>query len=289
MMTDKAILAENLVYRYGNLTAVDGISFEVGPGEVLGFLGPNGAGKTTTVGMLTGHLRPHEGRALLLGRDITQHPSQVQAQIGVCFETTNLYEQMTAVENLKLFARLFGVKNLDVDALIVRVGLDGRGKDRVAGYSKGMKQRLMVARALVNQPKILFLDEPTEGLDPVSAEAIRALIQEEQQRGATIFLTTHDMLEADRLSDRVAFISQGKIVALDTPQNLKLQYGKRYVRAQVKGEDARLEEREIPLDQPETADQLQALFRNEQVMTIHSEEASLEDIFIQLTGQRLTT
>ncbi|MBW6465328.1 MAG: ABC transporter ATP-binding protein [Brevefilum sp.] len=283
-----AIHVQDLTYRYGPLTAVDHISFAVGQGEILGFLGPNGAGKTTTLGMLTGQLRPQEGHALLLGMDITQHTAQIQSQIGVCFETTNLYEGMTAEENLRFFSRLFGVKNLDVAALIQRVGLDGRSRDRVESYSKGMKQRLMIARALVNQPRILFLDEPTEGLDPVSAEAIRRLILEEKQRGATIFLTTHDMLEADRLSDRVAFISQGRIVALDTPHNLKQQYGKRVVKAQVAGPEGRMEAREITLDTPETAGALQDLFNQEQVITIHSEEASLEDIFIQLTGQRLT-
>ena len=287
-MTQPAIHVQDLTYHYGTLTAVDHISFDVGEGEILGFLGPNGAGKTTTLGMLTGQQRPQEGHAFLLGMDITQHTTQIQAQIGVCFETANLYENMNAVENLQFFARLFGIRTLDVDDLIRRVGLDGRGQDRVESYSKGMKQRLMIARALVNQPRILFLDEPTEGLDPVSAEAIRNLIIEEQQRGATIFLTTHDMLEADRLSDRVAFISQGRIVALDTPHNLKQRYGKRLVKAQVTGQDGRLEEREITLDTPNTAGALQDLFSQEQVVTIHSEEASLEDIFIQLTGQRLT-
>ena len=287
-MTKYAIQAENLVYRYGELTAVDGVNFTVSPGKVLGFLGPNGAGKTTTFGMLTGQLKPHAGRAMLLGKDISQEPSSVQARIGVCFETTNLYENMTGVENLALFGRLFGIQGLDVQALLERVGLDGRGKDRVGGYSKGMKQRLMIARALVNQPDILFLDEPTEGLDPVSAEAIRRLILEEKARGATVFLTTHNMLEADRLSDHVAFISQGRIVALDTPHNLKQKYGKRVVRAQVEGEDGLLSAREITLDTANTAEELQSLFSCEKVVTIHSEEASLEDIFIQLTGERLT-
>jgi ABC-2 type transport system ATP-binding protein len=285
---DPAITAEHLTYRYGELTAVDDISFTVAEGEILGFLGPNGAGKTTTVKMLTGQARPNGGRATLLGIDIARTPEAVQAQIGVCFEIANLYEQMTAVENLSLFARLFGVRDLDVDALLRRVGLDGRGKDRVAGYSKGMKQRLMVARALVNRPRILFLDEPTEGLDPVSAEAIRDLILEEKSSGVTIFLTTHDMLEADRLCDRVAFINQGRIAALDTPHNLKQTYGRRTVRAQVVGQDGRLESRGITLDTPETAAALQALFSEERVVTIHSEEASLEDIFIHITGRGLT-
>ena len=286
-MTQPAIVAENLIYRYGPLTAVDDISFAVAEGEILGFLGPNGAGKTTTVRMLTGQLRPHGGRALLLGRNVARDTAAVQAQIGVCFEITNLYEQMSGVENLDLFARLYGVKDVDLDALIRRVGLDGRGRDRVAGYSKGMKQRLMVARALVHRPRILFLDEPTEGLDPVSAEAIRNLVLEERERGAIIFLTTHDMLEAERLCDRVAFINQGRIATLDTPYQLKQRYGARVIEAQVAGADGGLETRQIILDAPETADALQDLFRQEQVVTIHSREASLEDVFIQITGRGL--
>ncbi len=286
-MTQPAIIAEELVYRYGQLTAVDHISFTVAEGEILGFLGPNGAGKSTTVKMLSGQLRPKAGRATLLGLDVARHPKQVQTQIGVCFEITNLYEQMTGLENLSLFARLFGVKDFDAAALLARVGLDGRGKDRVETYSKGMKQRLMIARALVNRPRILFLDEPTEGLDPASAVAIRNVILEERQRGATVFLTTHDMMEADKLADRVAFINQGKIVALDTPHALKQRYGQRRLRAQVATADGSLAEREIVLDRSETAAEMQALFSQEQVITVHSEEATLEDIFIEITGRGL--
>jgi ABC-2 type transport system ATP-binding protein len=286
-MTENAILAEGLTYSYGQLLAVDHISFHVAAGEILGFLGPNGAGKTTTVKMLTGQIRPQAGRATLLGLDVARDPNKVQAQIGVCFEQTNLYENMSAEENLKLFARLFGVKDFDAGALLERIGLAGREHDRVEGYSKGMKQRLMVARSLVNQPRILFLDEPTEGLDPTSAENIRSIILKERQRGATIFLTTHDMVEADKLSDRVAFINQGQIEALDTPHNLKQQYGKRALKAQVAGSDGRLESREIVLDQPETAEHVRELFSQEQVVTVHSEEASLEDIFIHITGRGL--
>lgn len=286
-MTGEAIVASDLVYYYGSLTAVDHISFSVAEGEILGFLGPNGAGKTTTVKMLTGQLLPKGGQATLLGLDVARQPKKVQAQIGVCFEQTNLYEQMSAEENLRLFARLFGVGSFDAAALLKRVGLAGRERDRVEGYSKGMKQRLMVARALVNRPRLLFLDEPTEGLDPVSAETIRHIILEERERGATVFLTTHDMLEADRLSDRVAFIEQGQIAALDTPHNLKQRYGKRALKAQVAGPDGRLEDREVILDRPETAQAVQELFDRERVVTVHSEEASLEDIFIHLTGRGL--
>ncbi len=287
-MAPDAIVAEELTYWYGELVAVDHINFTVAQGEILGFLGPNGAGKTTAVKLLTGQLKPKAGRAVLLGMDVASNAEKVQGEIGVCFEETNLYEQMSALENLRLFARLFGIRSLDAYALLKRVGLAGREKDRVENYSKGLKQRLMVARALVSRPQILFLDEPTSGLDPTSAEAIRSVILEERERGATIFLTTHDMMEADKLSDRVAFMNEGKIVALDTPHNLKQQYGKRALKAEVSNESGELEMREIALDTAQTPEAIHELFAQEKVVTIHSEEASLEDIFIRLTGRRLT-
>jgi len=285
---EHAIIAEELVYSYGKQKAVDGISFQIGQGEILGFLGPNGAGKSTTVNMLTGLLKPQGGRAVLLGRDISKDVDSIQKYIGVCFEGANLYEQMTGEENLKLFARLFDVKDFDVKALIARVGLEGRGKDKAGNYSKGMKQRLMVARSLINRPSILFLDEPTDGLDPASAESIRRVIQEERERGATVFLTTHDMMEADKLSDRVAFINQGKIVALDTPHNLKQQYGKRALNIEVLDGEGKLQTREITLDTPDTPSQVREIMASEKVVTIHSEEATLEDIFIRITGRGLS-
>lgn len=286
-MPENAIVTNNLTYQYGNLTAVDHIDFEVAEQEIFAFLGPNGAGKSTTINMLTGQLKPKEGQAIILGMDVADDPNKVQEKIGVCFEITNLYEQLSAKDNLSLFAKLFGVKEFDPDVLIKRVGLDGRGDDTVETYSKGMKQRLMVARALVNLPDVLFLDEPTEGLDPQSSLAIRNIILEERDRGATIFLTTHDMAEADKLSDRVAFIDDGKIAAIDTPHNLKQQYGKRVLRAEVSGGDGKLQEREIELDKAETAAEVERLFEQEKVVTVHTEEATLEDIFIEITGRAL--
>jgi ABC-2 type transport system ATP-binding protein len=287
-MTQPAILAEGLTYTYGDLVAVDHINFSVAPSEIMGFLGPNGAGKSTVVKMLSGQIKPKAGKATVLGIDVARHPKQVQARAGICFEITNLYEEMSGAANLNLFASLFGVLDFKAEALLERVGLGGRGRDLVSSYSKGMKQRLMVARALLNQPAILFLDEPTDGLDPVSAEAIRTIILEERTRGATVFLTTHDMLEADKLSDRVAFIDQGKIAAIDTPHALKQQYGKRSLKAQVAGADGRLELREISLDNDHTAAAVTDLFSQEKVVTLHSEEATLEDIFIHITGRGLT-
>ncbi len=286
-MAEKSIIVKDLTYRYGDLLAVDHINFEVEAGEILGFLGPNGAGKTTTVKVLTGQLRPQEGHAVLLGHDVIKETQQVRSHIGVCFEQTNLYEQMSALDNLALFAELFGVKAFDGYTLLKRVGLAGREKDKVSGYSKGMKQRLMVARSLVNSPQILFLDEPTAGLDPVSSDAIGNIILEERDRGATVFLTTHDMWEADKLCQRVAFMNQGKIVSLDTPHNLKQRYGKRSLIAEVAA-DSGLEKREIDLDTGGTARAVEQLFEKEKVVTIHSEEATLEDIFIKVTGRRLT-
>ena len=285
-MTD-AIVAENLAYWYGDLVAVDHISFNVAEGEILGLLGPNGAGKTTTVKMLTGLMRPKAGKAVLLGLDMAKNTEKVQRGIGVCFEETNLYEQMSALENLRFFARLFGIDRFDANALLKRVGLDGREKDRVETYSKGMKQRLMVARSITNRPRVLFLDEPTAGLDPSSSESIREIVKEERERGATVLLLTHDMEEADKLSDRVAFMNKGKIVALDTPHNLKQQYGKRALKAKVAAAGGKLEDREVIMDTPETDKAVQELFAREKVVTVHSEEATLEDIFIKITGRGL--
>ncbi len=287
-MNPKAIVVENLTYRYGDHVAVDHINFTMGEGEVLGFLGPNGAGKSTTVKMLTGQLAPIEGRAILLGMDISKQRNKVQAQIGVAFEYSNLYEQMTAVENLKLFADLFGIRNFDALSLLERVGLGGREDERVEGYSKGMKQRLMIARALVNNPRVLFLDEPTDGLDPVSTKSIHGIVQELSSQGTTIFLTTHNMLEADKLSNRVAFINSGQILALDTPHALKLAHGKRILKVELDCGDGSLETREVVLDARDTASQVHALFEREKIVTVHSEEATLEDIFIDMAGRGLS-
>lgn len=286
-MSTPAILAENLTYQYGDRVAVNQLNFQVKEGEIIAFLGPNGAGKSTTVKLLTGQLKPKEGRAVLLGHNMASEAARARPYIGVGFETTNLYEQMSAVENLTLFARLFRVPNFNPLALLENVGLANRGHEKVESYSKGMKQRLMIARALVNQPRVLFLDEPTDGLDPVSSETIRSIIRDQSQSGTTVFLCTHDMVEADKLSNRVAFMHKGTIVALDTPHALKQAYGQRSLKIEVGCEDGTLQQREIILDRPETGPALQQLFETERVVTVHSAEATLEDIFIRLTGQGL--
>ena len=286
MNNGSAIHVEGISYSYGDVEAVKGISFDVEPGETLGFLGPNGAGKSTTIKMLTGQLTPKAGKARVLGIDVAADDPDMQARIGVVFEEKNLYENMSAAENLEFFARLFGVKQYDATEALRRVDLVGREKDRVKDYSKGMKQRLMVARSLVNAPDVLFLDEPTDGLDPASAAAIRRLIEEEAERGAAILLTTHDMHEADQLSDRVAFINEGKIVAMDTPDALKLKYGERSVRVRLR-EGGEIKDKVVPLDATDAGEQLKGVVGAEGLMTIHTEEATLEDIFIQMTGRGL--
>lgn len=286
-MTAPAIEVKDIHYAYGDVEAVRGISFEVAPGEILGFLGPNGAGKSTTIKILTGQLDPDSGTARVLGTDVRADDPDMQARIGVCFEEKNLYEAMTAAENLHFFARLFGIRDLDADGLLRRVGLADRADDRVASYSKGMRQRLMMARALVNQPDVLFLDEPTDGLDPVSSQAIRRLIQAEAARGAAVLLTTHDMWEADELSDRVAFIDQGTLYAVDTPENLKLRHGRRSVKVRRRHGD-QVEEESFDLDDAAIGDHLREAVGGDDLLTIHTEEAMLEAVFIEMTGRRLS-
>ena len=281
------IIATDLTYAYGDQVAVDGISVEVAPGEVLGFLGPNGAGKSTTIKMLTGQLTPRSGSIEVLGMQMPAQRTAIQERIGVCFEEKNLYLAMTGLENLRFFARLFGLTDLDPHALLARVGLADRAKDRVSEYSKGMRQRLMMARALVNTPDVLFLDEPTDGLDPVSARRIRELIREEARRGAAVLLTTHDMMEADTLSDRVAFINEGRILALDTPERLKLEHGSRSVRIRTRGPAEQVSEQVIALDGDGADAAVTEAMRAGDVVTIHSEEATLEDVFVHFAGRGL--
>jgi ABC-2 type transport system ATP-binding protein len=219
--------------------------------------------------------------------DGSAETTDIQARIGVCFEEKNLYSAMTGVENLKFFASLFGIKPLDPTPLLERVDLAARGGDKVADYSKGMRQRLMMARALVNQPDVLFLDEPTDGLDPVSARTIQGIIRDEAARGAAVLLTTHDMHEADTLSDRVAFINQGQILAMDAPESLKLQHGQRSVRIKARRADGQLEEMAIALDGSGAADEVRQAMAELDLVTIHTEEATLEDVFVAYAGRGL--
>lgn len=286
-MPDAALSVSGLTYSFGEVRAVDNLSVDVAAGEIVGLLGPNGAGKSTTIRMLTGQLQPQSGSITILGQPMPGARESIQARMGVCFEEKNVYDAMSAAENLKFFASLFRIKPFDPMPLLERVDLGGRANDRVSTYSKGMRQRLMMARSLINEPDILFLDEPTDGLDPVSSRTIRHLIKDQAARGAAVMLTTHDMFEADQLSDRVAFINEGSILAIDTPEELKLAHGQRSVKVRTRT-DGQVSEVVVPLDDPDATDQLRRAMSNGHILTIHTEEATLEDIFVEFAGRGLS-
>ncbi len=211
--------------RFGELTAVDQISFEVGEGEIFGFLGPNGAGKSTTVRMLTGTLRPDKGTALIMGHEIAKETLEVKEMIGVVPEVSNAYTEISAWKNLMLVGELYGLPRKErvarAESLLDEFGLYDRRDGLVRGFSKGMKQRLILCMALINNPPLLFLDEPSSGLDVESKRLIEGVIREKSEGGTTVFLTTHDIEEANQLCDRVAIINRGSMAAIDRPEALK--------------------------------------------------------------------
>ena len=276
---------ENLVKHYGGVRAVDGVSFAVQPGEVFGLLGHNGAGKTTTIRMLTGRTRPTSGRATIAGLDVATERARIKPLINLVFEDQNLYDRLTGRDNLAVFARLYDAPMRRVDELLERVQLTFAAERRVKTYSTGMKQRLLIARSLINAPRVLFLDEPTRGLDPTSARELRALVQTLGEAGTTIFLTTHYMNEADELCARVAFLASGKIVALDSPTELKLRYGQRSARVLL----ADRTERSVDLTSEADAGALAGWMARGEVMTLHSQEGTLEDVFVNLAGPARST
>ena len=278
--TEPIVVVNNLQKHYGSVRAVDGISFTVERGEIFGLLGHNGAGKTTTIRMLTGRTKPTGGRASVAGYDIVTGRDQIKPLINLVFEEQNLYERLTGRDNLQVFADLYGASRSRVDELLDLVHLTDAAKHRVKTYSTGMKQRLLIARALINNPRVLFLDEPTRGLDPASSRELRDLMLRLSREGTTIFLTTHYMEEADELCDRVAFLVTGKIVALDSPRELKLAFGNRSVNVLL---DDRQEEA-LSLDDPADAQKLATWMADGRVLTLHSQEGTLEDVFIGIAG-----
>jgi ABC-2 type transport system ATP-binding protein len=279
-----AIEVTGLTREFDSLRAVDDISFTVAAGEVFGFLGHNGAGKTTTIRMLTGQLRPTAGHARVAGCDSLTEQQRLKPLIGVVSENQNLYERMSGRENLEFAARLYGTEMNRIDEALHQVGLLDRAKDSVKNYSNGMKQRLLIARALLHRPQIVFLDEPTRGLDPVVARDIRRVVQELSVQGVTVFLTTHYMEEADQLCGRVAFLSEGRIVALDTPDNLKVAHGQRSLMLTLDNG----ERLTISLDEENAGKKLEQLVTAGHIRTLHSAEATLEEVFIQITGRKLS-
>ncbi len=279
-----AIEVEKLSRTFNGLKAVDNISFSVEAGEIFGFLGHNGAGKTTTIRMLSGQLLPTSGRARVAGCDVITEQRRLKPLIGVVSEHQNLYERMSGRENLEFAVRLYGQDVRRVNETLKQVDLLERAKDNVRTYSNGMKQRLLIARALLHRPQIIFLDEPTRGLDPVVGREIRRLILDLSQQGVTIFLTTHYMEEADQLCGRVAFLSDGRMVALDTPKNLKVAHGHNSVNVTLENGESLT----IDLNDHDAGKQLEQLVSAGQVRTLHTAEATLEEVFIRMAGRELS-
>ncbi len=282
------ITVNNLTFTYPAATepALRDISFDIQQGEIFGFLGPSGAGKSTTQKILIGLLKDYQGQVSIFDRDLQAWRSDYYERIGVSFELPNHYLKLTARENLVYFASLYERETEDPLALLETVGLAEDADMRVGQFSKGMRARLNVARALLHRPELLFLDEPTAGLDPVSARLIKEIIRRKKEEGRTIFLTTHNMAVADELCDRVAFIVDGKIRLIDSPRALKLQHGQRLVRVEFRA-NGTLTTREFTLDGLAENGEFLALLRREAVETIHTQETTLENIFIEVTGRQL--
>ena len=281
------IEGKDLIFSYGkDKQALHGLNFTVEDGEIFGFLGPNGSGKSTTQKILTGILKGYGGMASLFGEDLKRvHTRDFFQKIGVLFEFPYLYANLSALDNLKYFSSFYPREQLrDAKELLDELEFKRDFlKKPVSSYSKGMRQRVSMARALISNPKLLFLDEPTSGLDPTGAVLFRKIIEDERQKGTTVFVTTHNMLDADLLCDRVAFISNGNIVALDTPRNLKEQNSNHSVVVDYLYQGRRKEQ---TIEAPELKAGIP--FAYDELISIHSQEPTLEDVFIQYTGRRLS-
>ncbi len=282
------INVENLTFTYPKTSkpAAEGLAFNIEKGEIFGFLGPSGAGKSTTQKVLIGLLKDYEGTISVLGKDLKKWKSDYYERVGVSFELPNHYLKLTGIENLTYFGSLYRNKTEPPQTLLDLVGLNGDGGRLVSQYSKGMKNRLSVARSLLNNPELIFMDEPTAGLDPGNARRIKELIKAQKKVGRTVFLSTHDMTVADELCDQVAFIVDGKIALIDRPRELKLRYGERRVRIEYRADNG-TRHQEFPLEGLGGNVEFLTLLARDDIQTIHTLEATLEDIFIRVTGRIL--
>lgn len=277
-MSQQVIKADNLGKSFGSFKAISSLTFEVNKGEILGFLGPSGSGKTTTINILTGQLTPDQGQSSILAKSSTNLNEEDLANIGLITENSGYYEKLSLYDNLLFFAKLYDVPQGDLDDLMKRVGLYDRRKTLAEKLSTGMKQRMLLVRAIINKPQVLFLDEPTSGLDPSTSQSIHELIKELQSEGTTIFLTTHDMHEATILCDKIVLLNKGQIVEAGTPSDLIQKYNtaKRVKITYQSGEENYL-----------SFSELGQVSQTDDILTIHSCEPTLEDVFIQLTGGKL--
>ena len=277
-MSQQVIKADNLGKSFGAFQAISSLTFEVNKGEILGFLGPSGSGKTTTINILTGQLTPDQGQSSILGKSSTNLNEEDLTNIGLITENSGYYEKLSLYDNLLFFAKLYDVPQGDLDDLMKRVGLYDRRKTLAEKLSTGMKQRMLLVRAIINKPQVLFLDEPTSGLDPSTSQSIHELIKELQAEGTTIFLTTHDMHEATILCDKIVLLNKGQIVEAGTPSDLIQKYNtdKRVKITYQSGKEDYL-----------SFSELGQISQTDDILTIHSCEPTLEDVFIQLTGGKL--
>ena len=271
------VVARNIVKTFGRKRALNSINFEIREGEIFGFLGPSGSGKTTMINILTGQLLPDSGITQLLGKDSQDlHPTDLE-KIGIVSDQSGFYEKLSLEKNLLLYAKLYGVNLNRVDELLDKVGLLASKKVLAEQLSTGMKQRMLLARALINQPKILFLDEPTSGLDPTTSKSIHELLVHLKESGTTIFLTTHDMNEATLLCDHLALLNKGKLIEQGSPADIIQKYN---TNKRIKVIYKNREERIFDFSE------LSTLATND-IISIHSCEPTLEEIFIRLTGEKL--
>ena len=277
-MKKTIIEVQGLKKKFKEQEALAGIDFSIQEGEIFGFLGPSGSGKTTTINILTGQLSADDGTAHVLSAPVEDLKVEVLEQIGIVSDGSGFYEKMSLYKNLKAYAMLFGVKMTEVDELLRKVGLyDSRNKV-AEKLSTGMKQRMLLVRALINRPKLLFLDEPTSGLDPSTSRTIHELLLELKEQGTTIFLTTHDMQEANLLCDRLALLSKGKLVEVGSPHEIIQKYNT--------DKKVRLEYEDLTT-KTVAFEELQGGMDLANVISIHSCEPTLEDVFITLTGGTL--
>lgn len=302
------IIVKNLVKKYGDFYALNGLSFEVNENEIFGLLGPNGAGKTTLIHILATLLKPTTGGAVVNGYDVLHNATKVRESIGVVFQAPSSDDILTGYENLKIHALLYGIprgiREKRISEVLKLVGLEGRKNDQVKKYSGGMRRRLEIARGLLHHPKVLFLDEPTLGLDPQSRESMWTYIKEiVTEEKVTIILTTHYMEEADMLCDRIGFISNGKIIALNSPSNLKQEMGGDIVKINFIGEipssetftrfdfvhKVELEENTAIVYMNEVNSNLHSLIKDlKGVLTIEYKKPTLNDVFLRLSGDSLS-
>jgi fluoroquinolone transport system ATP-binding protein len=278
---------KNLNFSYSSSTTfIKDMNFSVNKGEIFGFLGPSGAGKSTLQKILTGVLTSYSGSVVVNNVEVKSHNNSFYENIGVDFEFPSLYVKFTALENLKFFGALYKRELIAPRVLLEMVGLQGAGDKKVSEFSKGMKSRLNFIKALIHQPDILFLDEPTSGLDPSNARVMKDIILQEKAKGKTIILTTHNMHDAAELCDRVAFIVDGEIKALDTPHNLIMKKGGNFIRYSYL-EGNKEVKKTISMSKTASDEKLNSLIKENRLLSIHSSEPTLEDIFIEITGRCL--